>query len=124
MAEELTTELIDDLDPEELMDALALLDDYGIEDEGVQTVEDAQSKLRQHLKKMQEVQSSGGISVESIGDLDPDDIEAAMILLENLKLDTAVGSVAEAQVVLRQHLKSLQEETVQIEVLKTIKIVL
>ena len=56
MAEEkpLTIELIDDLDAEDIEAALDLLDTYSIEDDGVESVQDAQKLLRQHLKGQQE----------------------------------------------------------------------
>lgn len=47
-----TAEQINDLD--ELMDALDLLDEVGLDAEGVDDVEEAQRRLRQHLLAQQE----------------------------------------------------------------------
>ena len=53
MAKMLTTEIIDDLDPEDIEAALDLVEDYDLEGEGIETVSDAQKILRQYLKTLE-----------------------------------------------------------------------
>ena len=100
------------------MAAMDLLEEHDISAEGVTSVAEAQKKLRQHLKKMKDPPATGGVSVEVVDELENDDIEAALSLMEKLKLDTGgVEDVSDAQKALRQHLRSLQEDATHIEVM-------